>query len=81
MADRRDIVDIAGVSGSTEPAPKKGPSGRPWLSIWFQCCNVYGRIYRNDAETAYDGRCPRCGAPVRAKIGRDGTTQRMFIAS
>jgi hypothetical protein len=53
---------------------------RPFLSVWYRCCHVYGRMYRNRAETAYLGRCPRCGAPVRALIGPHGTSNRMFIA-
>ena len=52
---------------------------RPFLSVWYRCCHVYGRMYRNRAETAYLGRCPRCGAPVRALIGPDGTDHRIFM--
>ncbi len=53
---------------------------RRFLSVWYRCCHVYGRMYRNAEETAYLGRCPGCGAPVRALIGPDGTTGRMFRA-
>jgi hypothetical protein len=35
-------------------------------------------MYCNAAETAYHGRCPRCGAPVRAIVGMGGTNRRMF---
>jgi hypothetical protein len=37
-------------------------------------------MYRNEEQTAYDGRCPSCGAPVRALIGPDGTNHRIFMA-
>jgi hypothetical protein len=37
-------------------------------------------MYRNQAGTAYTGRCPRCGVPVRAGIGPHGTDRRMFVA-
>jgi hypothetical protein len=37
-------------------------------------------MYRNQEGTAYVGRCPRCGAAVRAWIGPDGTNRRMFVA-
>ena len=57
----------------------RGPRRR-FLSVWFRCCHVYGRMYRNDAQTAYEGRCPGCGAPVHAVIDPGGTTQRMFLA-
>jgi hypothetical protein len=62
------------------PAPGSPESRREFLSVWYRCCHVYGRMYRNAERTAYDGRCPRCGAPVRALIGPDGTDQRIFIA-
>ena len=48
--------------------------------MWFRCCHTYGRMYRNRAETAYEGRCPRCGAMVHARIGPGGTSQRTFEA-
>ncbi|MCL4209577.1 MAG: hypothetical protein HRU76_11820 [Phycisphaeraceae bacterium] len=86
MRDPEDIVEIEGVSSPGSRAGERSVrapgsrSRRPWLSIWFQCCHVYGRIYRNDAATAYEGRCPRCAAAVRARIGPDGTNQRLFRA-
>jgi hypothetical protein len=55
-------------------------SARKFLSVWYRCCHTYGRMYRNRSETAYEGRCPRCGARVRARIGPGGTSQRMFEA-
>ncbi|MDY7107456.1 MAG: hypothetical protein SYC29_02360 [Planctomycetota bacterium] len=62
-------------------ARKTGPGPRrKFLSIWFRCCHVYGRLYRNASGTAYDGRCPKCGRKARALIGPDGTSQRMFEA-
>lgn len=70
---------------SDEPrrrAPGADDEGRdrPFLSVWFRCCHAYGRMYRNAAATAYEGRCPRCGAAVRARIGPGGTSQRVFEA-
>lgn len=78
--DRRsDSVEIAGLSGPT-PTPKEAPKGRTWLGIFFKCCHVYSRAYRNAAGTAYTGRCPRCGCAVTARVGPGGTSRRIFFA-
>ena len=53
---------------------------KPFLGIIFRCCNVYGRIYRNQSAKAYEGACPRCGRSVRALIGPNGTKRRFFVA-
>lgn len=81
VADPQDKLDIPGLpsDGGGRPRDPIGPR-RPFLSIWFRCCHTYGRLYRNRAETHYEGRCPRCGALVSARIGPDGTSQRFFEA-
>ncbi|MCH7799010.1 MAG: hypothetical protein IID28_11290 [Planctomycetes bacterium] len=64
--------------GETRRAVTPTGPRRRFLSVWHRCCHVYGRMYRNAAETAYLGRCPRCGAPVRASIEPGGSNRRMF---
>ena len=86
MGDRRDIVEFGGVpvggktasGGGGQLSGSKSPS--KFLSVWFRCCHTYGRMYRNRAQTRYEGRCPRCGAAVHARIGPGGTSQRTFEA-
>jgi hypothetical protein len=53
---------------------------RPFLGVHFKCCNVYTRIYKNKEGTAYAGSCPKCGRPVRALVGAQGTDARFFEA-
>ena len=90
----RDIVDIEGVAGGGARGPgggaagdeaagggsDEGGAGKNWLGIWFKCCHVYSRIYRNAEGTRYEGRCPRCGAAVKAMVGPGGSSQRIFAA-
>ena len=54
---------------------------RQFLGIWFECCHVYGRIYKNNDGTAYSGRCPRCLRSVRVRVVGEGTNQRFFRGS
>ncbi len=55
--------------------------GRKYLGIHFNCCQVYYRVYINRAETAYEGRCPKCGRRVRIPIDPGkGTSARFFDA-
>jgi hypothetical protein len=53
---------------------------RKFLSIMFDCCHVYSRIYINPEGTAYTGRCPRCLSSVKALVGKDGSSSRLFRA-
>ena len=57
------------------------PTKRQFLGIWFDCCSVYGRIYKNKEGTAYMGRCPKCLRSVRVRVGGEGTNQRFFRGS
>ncbi|MEM9915248.1 MAG: hypothetical protein AAF911_09815 [Planctomycetota bacterium] len=75
------ILDLSS-QPAVPPVAGSGESlrGRPWLSIQWKCCQTYSRIYRNRKGDAYEGRCPKCGAPVKAKIGAGGVSTRFFEA-
>lgn len=84
------ILDIKGLprsagnghpqAGMTQASTGSSLHGRPWLAIHWKCCHTYSRIYRNTAGTAYVGRCPTCGKPLRVLIGEGGTDARFFEA-
>lgn len=84
MADPQDQLDLSfsGGEGSRGHHDERGGrTSRPWISVFFECCHTYVRIYRNREGTAYEGACPKCRARVRAAVGPDGTSQRFFRAS
>lgn len=51
---------------------------RPFLRIFYECCRVYQRIYRNPDGSIYQGRCPRCLRTVKFRVGPSGTSVRAF---
>ena len=88
--DPRDYKLELGADGVASGARKSPPTAvggrsvggiptRPYLSVQFACCNVYQRVYRDAAGTAYHGRCPRCGQQVTFAVGEGGTSARSFI--
>lgn len=89
MADEDYILDIGGFQ--TPEGEPRGPAptgesrcddaGRAFISVRFECCNVYQRIYRNRKGTAYVGWCPKCTRKVVATIGPDGLDTRFFRAT
>jgi hypothetical protein len=87
MPDPRDYkLDISSARPcSPEPLAKQDAAQetprRPFLSVHFECCGVYQRIYRDPSGASYSGHCPRCGKPVRFAVGAGGTAARFFRAS
>ena len=83
-APPRDIVDIDGFREDPPDDPRhskernQSEGARKFLSVHFNCCNTYGRLYPDAARTRYHGRCPKCGAGVQARIGPGGTNRRIF---
>ena len=85
-SDPRDYkLDLSGADNATAPDGPAGPAGtgaqgRPFLSVHFACCGAYQRLYRAPGGTSYEGRCPRCGRPVKFVVGQGGTSARTFVA-
>jgi hypothetical protein len=85
--DRPDyILDLSSVprpaSKAGDPADTSASArqARPWLAIYWKCCRVYSRIYRDRRGHAYEGRCPSCARAVQVPIGPGGTSARFFEA-
>ncbi|MCG8407191.1 MAG: endonuclease Q family protein [Phycisphaerales bacterium] len=76
------IIDIvssveADVSGfESEDATNE----RPWVGVHFECCGVYTRVYRDAEARQYDGRCPRCGRPIKIGVGPQGIQAKVLRA-
>lgn len=76
-SDPRDYkVELSSAASQEGPARA---GGKRFLSILFNCCRVYQRIYKTPDGTAYAGRCPKCGRAVRFPIGPGGTSDRFFV--
>ena len=58
----------------------KGATKRPFISVQFDCCKVYQRIYLNKDGTAFVGWCPRCCGKVEVRVAEDGSDERFFRA-
>jgi hypothetical protein len=86
MTDDPDyILEIGGREISPKPseeneAANASGGGRPFISVHFECCGVYSRIYKNREGTAYVGWCPKCARKVSVKIGEGGVNCRLFRA-
>lgn len=72
--------ELPGRDGDSDSNKKDSKAQRRFLSIYWKCCNVYSRVYKNSVGTAYDGNCPRCCRHLSVPIGEEGTSQRAFIA-
>jgi len=71
-----DLYDTGPEAGDDGAAAR----GWPHVSILFECCGVYARIYRRPDEDRYRGRCPKCLRSLELRVGPDGTPARMFRA-
>ncbi|MBL9149774.1 MAG: hypothetical protein JNM94_13875 [Phycisphaerae bacterium] len=83
--DPRDRVELSSVPTPRAEATRRSaanaePARKKFLQIWYRCCHTYGRLTRNRDNTAFEGRCPSCGARCEAKIGHGGSTRRAFEA-
>lgn len=74
------LGDMPVQADASQVGTDKQDGGNPWIAIHWRCCHTYSRIYRNHAQTAYEGRCPSCGQFAMARIGAGGTRSRFFAA-
>lgn len=53
---------------------------RYWVSVYYQCCNAYQRVYFQKGARNAVGRCPRCLREIRFELTQDGEVGRFFRA-
>jgi hypothetical protein len=83
MADNPDyILELNGhvISDKQKNDLQDNFNSRPYISVYFECCSVYNRIYKNKQGTAYVGWCPKCTKKVQVKVGSGGVNCRIFTA-
>jgi hypothetical protein len=51
---------------------------RPFISVMFRCCKVYGRAYLTADKQKFEARCPRCYQLVTLQVSPQGTVSRFF---
>ena len=59
-----DVYDSDALPDETDDGDTSGV--RPYIGVYFECCGVYARIYRQPHQRVYRGRCPRCLCEVSA---------------
>jgi hypothetical protein len=74
-----DVYDIP--SDSDVPGGASPGGYRPYISVLFECCGVYARVYRRPEQRYYHGRCPKCLRTVHVRVGPEGTSARFFRAT
>lgn len=79
MPDPRDYKLDLSSGDQSQNQGQSAAGARPYVSVHFACCGVYLRIYRSADGKTYQGRCPKCGQPVRFVVGPGGTDARMFV--
>jgi len=59
---------------------KPQETSRPYIGMYFKCCNSYARLYLNRQGSAYFGACPKCARTVRIKASPGGSRSRFWTA-
>jgi len=77
MCNKGKNLDL---TSDARPQRRARPKERSFLGVQFACCDVYARVYVNQAETAYVGNCPRCAKRIEIGIGAGGSDSRFFTA-
>src|SRR5437763_16282330 len=80
MNDPRDYkLDLSTNAKSQAPPQGEIRGSRPYISVRFDCCGTYRRIYRSADGSRYEGHCPKCAKPVRFTVGPGGTDARFSV--
>jgi len=75
-----EVIDVVSSADQATSANGAGEEARPWIGVHFECCGVYTRLSRRQDAKQYEGRCPKCGLPIRVSVGPDGVATRLLRA-
>jgi hypothetical protein len=79
-SDPRDYrLDLTGRQGASDAIAPGAAPHRPFLSVLFNCCRAYVRVYRSADAAYYNARCPKCGKSIRFAVGDGGSPARSFV--
>lgn len=75
-------MDLYDRDRNRKKASQRNREATPFLGIFFKCCKIYGRIYKDKSNRYYKGKCPKCGKFVTVPIGKngEGTSSRFFTS-
>ncbi len=77
-ADGDAFVPVGAEGAASGPGDGAASGSRPTIGVYFACANRYVRVTRNAAGDGYLARCPVCAKTMAVRVGRGGSSQRMF---
>lgn len=78
---RGKMIDVFDTGASPNDSRPASDCKRVWIGVFYECCETYSRVYRRPSELQYRGRCPKCGMEINVRVGPNGVSSRILIAT